>query len=155
MIGQKVTIGVMGANMTTTTRRGFLRRAAAAAAGALAAFPAIIPQAAFGANERLTLANSIGESKALRDAVRRAGVVQQTGSCERARPSARFCCELVRNGYIGNLKTMVIHLPTDQGHHDNVRKLTWDPKTECFEGDDEANWLMTPVMRDPWTLGMA
>jgi predicted dehydrogenase len=77
------------------------------------------------------LANSIGESKALRDAVRKAGVVLQTGSCERSRPSARFCCELVRNGYIGNLKTLVINLPTDQGHHDNVRKQTAAPAPEA------------------------
>lgn len=70
------------------------------------------------------LANSIGESKALRDAVRKAGVVLQTGSCERSRDSARFCCEIVRNGLIGKLHTMVINLPTDQGHHDRVRQQT-------------------------------
>ncbi len=77
------------------------------------------------------LANSIGESKALRDAVRRAGVVLQTGSCERARPSARFCCELVRNGAIGRLHTMFIHLPTDQGHHERVRQQTAMPASEA------------------------
>jgi predicted dehydrogenase len=70
------------------------------------------------------LANSIGESKALRDAVRASGVVLQTGSCERSRAHARYCCEVVRNGYIGKLHTLLIHLPTDQGHHDNVRKQT-------------------------------
>ena len=68
------------------------------------------------------LANSIGESKALRDAVRTCGVVLQTGSCERSRANARYCCEVVRNGFIGKLHTLLIHLPTDQGHHDNVRK---------------------------------
>jgi hypothetical protein len=31
------------------------------------------------------------------------------------------------------------------------RKLTWDPATERF-GDDEANKLITPVMRPPWRL---
>ena len=76
------------------------------------------------------LANSIGESKALRDAVKRAGVVLQTGSCERSRGSARYCCEVVRNGFIGKLHTMFIHLPTDQGHHDRVRQQTAMPAAE-------------------------
>ena len=76
------------------------------------------------------LANSIGESKALRDAVRKAGVVLQTGSCERSRDSARYCCEVVRNGYIGKLHTMLINLPTDQGHHERVRQQTSLPAPE-------------------------
>ena len=76
------------------------------------------------------LANSIGESKALRDAVRKSGVVLQTGSCERARSSARYCCEVVRNGYIGKLHTLFIHLPTDQGHHERVRQQTVMPASE-------------------------
>ncbi len=76
------------------------------------------------------LANSIGESKALRDAVKKAGVVLQTGSCERSRDNARYCCEVVRNGFIGKLHTMFIHLPTDQGHHDRVRQQTALPPAE-------------------------
>lgn len=94
------------------------------------------------------LANSIGESKALRDAVRKAGVVLQTGSCERSRDSARFCCELVRNGYLGRLHTMYIHLPTDQGHHENVRRQTAMPA--AAEAPAELNynlWLgHTPLI---------
>jgi hypothetical protein len=33
------------------------------------------------------------------------------------------------------------------------RKLKWDPKEEQFQDDSEANSLITPVMRAPWTLG--
>ena len=73
------------------------------------------------------LANSIGESKALRDAVRKAGVVLQIGSCERSRDNARFCCEIVRNGFIGKLHTMFINLPTEEGHHQRVRQQTVMP----------------------------
>jgi len=76
------------------------------------------------------LANSIGESKALRDAVHKAGVVLQTGSCERSRANARYCCEVVRNGCIGKLHTIFIHLPTDQGHHDGIRRQTALPAPE-------------------------
>ncbi len=88
------------------------------------------------------LANSIGESRALRDAVRRAGVMLQTGSCERSRDSARFCCEVVRNGYIGRLHTMFIHLPTDQGHHERVRQQSVLPNAETPPAElDYDMWL--------------
>jgi len=88
------------------------------------------------------LANSIGESKALRDAVRKAGVVLQTGSCERSRDNARFCVEIVRNGFIGNLRTLVSHLPTDQGHHDRVRQQHVLPPPETPPAElDYDRWL--------------
>ena len=32
------------------------------------------------------------------------------------------------------------------------RKLKWDPKAERFSNDEEANGLITPKMRAPWTL---
>ncbi|MGC8737949.1 MAG: Gfo/Idh/MocA family protein [Candidatus Hydrogenedens sp.] len=33
------------------------------------------------------------------------------------------------------------------------RKLNWDPEKEMFINDDEANRMMQPSMRAPWTLG--
>ena len=106
------------------------------------------------------LCQTIGESKAFRDAVVKSGVKLQTGSHERSRDKARYCIELIRNGYIGNLKEMQINLPTTQGHHENIRKrrgttpkalpapesLNWDmwlgytPEIPFYEGLDSFGW---------------
>ncbi|OVE79188.1 oxidoreductase [bacterium I07] len=42
------------------------------------------------------------------------------------------------------LHQMAMHLP---------RKLTWDPVMEKFEGDDEANSMLSRPMRPPWRIG--
>jgi predicted dehydrogenase len=63
------------------------------------------------------LTNSIPEGRAVADAVRDYGRVLQTGSHERSGSNARYACELVRNGYIGHLHTIEIHLPNSDGHH--------------------------------------
>ncbi len=57
------------------------------------------------------LVNTIVEGRALADAVGRYGRVLQTGSHERSTASARFACELVRNGRIGKLHTIRVNLP--------------------------------------------
>jgi predicted dehydrogenase len=69
------------------------------------------------------LCQTIAESKALRDTVVSTGVKLQTGSHERSRDKARYCIELIRNGYIGNLKTMQINIPTIENHHNHIRTL--------------------------------
>ena len=63
------------------------------------------------------LVNNIAEGKALVKTVKRYGRVLQTGSHERSREGARFACELVRNGRIGKLQSMVVNLPCTQSHH--------------------------------------
>ena len=105
------------------------------------------------------LCNTIGESKALRDTIVKTGVKLQTGSHERSRDNARYCVELVRNGYIGQLKEMQINLPTTQEHHNDVREhegippelpvpegLNWDmwlghtPDIPYYEGLQPFGW---------------
>ncbi|NWF86082.1 MAG: Gfo/Idh/MocA family oxidoreductase, partial [Bryobacteraceae bacterium] len=54
------------------------------------------------------LSMSIGENKAMRDAVRRSGVVFQFGTQQRSSENYRRACELVRNGKIGQLKTIMV-----------------------------------------------
>lgn len=76
------------------------------------------------------LANSIAESKAVRDAVRKYNVVLQTGSHERSRSNARYAAELVRNGYIGKLQTIYIQMPTVEEHHNRIRAFNKVPDTK-------------------------
>lgn len=56
---------------------------------------------------------TIAEGRALSNAVHRTGRVFQIGSQQRSMPQFRYACELVRNGRIGELKTIYIGLPVD------------------------------------------
>lgn len=50
------------------------------------------------------MALTVAEGRAMVKAVRKFGRVFQTGSMQRSDQSFRFACELVRNGYIGDIK---------------------------------------------------
>ncbi|MBP5761005.1 MAG: Gfo/Idh/MocA family oxidoreductase [Verrucomicrobia bacterium] len=96
------------------------------------------------------LANSIAESKAVRDAVRKYNVVLQTGSHERSRSNARYAAELVRNGYIGKLKEIIIQMPTVEEHHNRIRQFTSVPavKPPIPKNLDYDMWLgHTPIIQ--------
>ena len=69
------------------------------------------------------LANSIGEGRAIADAVKKNNRILQCGSQERSGGNSRYACELVRNGRIGKLHTIRINLPTDDGHHNEAKAL--------------------------------
>lgn len=66
------------------------------------------------------LANSVAESKAIRDATKKYDRVLQTGSHERSNPNCRLACEIVRSGRIGKLNSIRIQMPSDQDHHKQV-----------------------------------
>lgn len=55
---------------------------------------------------------SIAENQAMRDAVRRYGVVFQFGTQQRSDAGYRFACELVRNGRLGKLQNIMIGTAT-------------------------------------------
>ncbi len=57
------------------------------------------------------LSLTIAEGRAMSDAVKRNGVVWQTGSQQRSDRNFRRACELVRNGRIGKLHTVRCGLP--------------------------------------------
>ncbi len=51
---------------------------------------------------------TIQEAIALRTAIRRYGTVFQLGTQQRSSQAFRYACELVRNGYIGDVKTVTV-----------------------------------------------
>ena len=59
------------------------------------------------------LSYSIGEGRDMVAAVRKHGVVLQTGSHHRSNRIVRQACELVRNGYIGEVKRVTTTVPTN------------------------------------------
>lgn len=67
------------------------------------------------------LANSIGEGRAMVDAVKQNDRIMQCGSQERSNPNVRYACELVRNGKLGEIKTIQVYLPCEEDHHNEAR----------------------------------
>jgi predicted dehydrogenase len=58
---------------------------------------------------------TIAEGRAMSNAVHRTGRILQIGSQQRSMPQFRYAAELVRNGRIGQLKTVTVGLPGDPG----------------------------------------
>jgi predicted dehydrogenase len=61
------------------------------------------------------LARTIREGRAICDAVRRYGVIWQTGSQQRSEGNFHRACELVHNGRIGKVQRVEVGLPTGGG----------------------------------------
>jgi predicted dehydrogenase len=83
------------------------------------------------------LSLTIGDGRAMVDAVRKNGRVLQTGSHERSNPTVRRACELVRNGYLGEIKRVVAHI----GRNNKVGPgPSWQPMP-VPDGFDYDMWL--------------
>ena len=80
------------------------------------------------------LARTISEGRAICDAVRRYGIIWQTGSQQRSERDFHRACELVRNGRIGKVTRVEVGLPTGGGS-DNK------PIQPIPEGVDWDFWL--------------
>lgn len=89
------------------------------------------------------LANSVGEGRAMVEAVKKNKVVLQCGSHERSTTNVRFACELVRNGRIGQVKIVEINLPCSDDHHKKAQELSKQspPEIPVPEGFDYDFWL--------------
>ena len=61
------------------------------------------------------IATNVAETKALRETVKRYGVVFQEGCQQRSDQGYRHTCELIRNGRIGQLQTIMIASPGGGG----------------------------------------
>lgn len=77
------------------------------------------------------LSNSIAEGQALVKAVHKAGVVFQHGTQLRSLAATRQACELVRNGYLGNVRKVVVGSPPGHAVGDVPpapvpKTLNWD-----------------------------
>lgn len=79
------------------------------------------------------LAYTIAEGRAIVDAVKRYGTVWQTGSWQRSQRHFRFACELVRNGRIGEVKSVKVGLPSKNSIQERSTKP--EPPPEGFDYD--------------------
>ena len=83
---------------------------------------------------------TIAEGRALSDAVQRTGRIFQIGSQQRSAAQFRYAAELVRNGRIGQLKTVEVGLPGDPAGDD-------EPEMPVPKHLDYDAWLgSTPVV---------
>ena len=88
------------------------------------------------------LSNSIGEGRAMADAVRKNNVVLQCGSHERSGNNARYVAELVMNGRLGKVDTVRINLPCTDGHHKECKAIKdMPPVADVPEALDYDFWL--------------
>ena len=83
---------------------------------------------------------TIAEGRLLSDTVHHSGRIFQIGSQQRSSPQFRYAAELVRNGRIGELKTVEIGLPGDPAGND-------EPEMPVPKNLDYDMWLgSTPVV---------
>jgi predicted dehydrogenase len=88
----------------------------------------------------------VAQGRAVCDAARRYRRVLQVGSHERSRSNARFACELVRNGRIGDLRRVQVNMPLDEGRG----AVPPQPVMPVPEGLDWNLWL-GPAPWAPYT----
>lgn len=89
---------------------------------------------------------TIGEGRALSDAVRRNSVICQVGSQQRSDERFRQACELAINSRIGKVQTVYVGLPDAQRQYPT--KL--EPEMPIPEGFDYNFWL-GPAPKAPYT----
>jgi predicted dehydrogenase len=96
---------------------------------------------------------TFADARAMREAVRRYGVVFQFGTQQRSSREYRYACELVRNGHIGELQTIVI----GSAQYEPVATQPAQPAPEGFDYDlwlGPAPWAPYTELRCTrnWTL---
>lgn len=77
------------------------------------------------------LTRTVAEGRTVVDAVEKHKVVLQTGSMQRSWKNFRQACELVRNGYIGTIKEVIVNvgdpaIPWNLGQEEKPAHLDWE-----------------------------
>jgi len=93
------------------------------------------------------LTQTIAEARAMVNAVRKYNRVFQTGSMQRSSREFRFACELVRNGYIGDIR----HVTVGVGGPPEDKPLPPEPVPEYLDWD---MWV-GPAMWRPYNTELA
>ncbi len=93
------------------------------------------------------LTQTIQEARAMVNAVRRYNRVFQTGSMQRSSREFRFACELVRNGYIGDIQ----HVTVGVGGPPEDKRLPAEPVPDYLDWD---MWV-GPAMWRPYNNDLA
>jgi predicted dehydrogenase len=93
------------------------------------------------------LTQTIAEAQAMVRTVRQYGRVFQTGSMQRSSREFRFACELVRNGYIGDIK----HVTVNVGGPPEDKVLPPEPVPDYLDWD---MWV-GPAMWRPYNNDLA
>lgn len=86
---------------------------------------------------------TVAEAQAIRSTVNRYGSIFQFGTQQRSYPRFRFAVELVRNGYIGDLKQIVVGSAS-------YTEVPTQPEEKVPEGLDYDRWL-GPASWAPYT----
>lgn len=115
---------------------------------------AVIATAAAAAGKDLysekPLAASIGEGRAICDAVKKHGRVLQCGTWRRSGMKTRLACEWVRNGYIGELKEILVGVPGAFGINGGYTGM--EPEQPVPPQLDYEMW-QGPAAAAPYTAG--
>lgn len=101
------------------------------------------------------LAHTVKEGRAMALAVEKYQKVLQTGSMQRSRDTFRHACELVRNGYIGELKTVLVHvgdpaLTCDLPDESIPAYLNWDRWLGPAPQRGYSPVVCPPITDDSW-----
>jgi len=92
---------------------------------------------------------AVAESQAIRDAVRKYGIVFQTGTQQRSERNFRFACQLARSGYLGKIHTVKVGAPGPVYKREYLNPLVEEPIPPGFDWD---MWL-GPAPKKPFNGG--
>jgi len=103
------------------------------------------------------LAHTVKEGRAMVDAAREYQRVVQTGSMQRSWEDFRHACELVVNGYLGDIKKVLVNvgdppIPCDLEGAETPEYLDWDRWVGPAQMRPYSPVLAPPITDDSWPM---